>query len=466
MPESSLFRSVILRFDELSLHPRLLQAIDHLGFTQATEIQQRAIPQILSCHDLAASSKTGSGKTLAFLLPMVQRLLTSKVLGKRGPRALILAPTRELAKQVYGQLRLLLGGTNLKGALILGGENFNDQAKQLQRIPQIVVGTPGRIANHLQERSLFIDGLELLILDEADRMLDLGFANELKQIHEAASHRLRQTLMFSATLAHTEFEELATVLLDNPHRVTVGQELAPHEDIEQRFILCDHLDHKQALLEHLLRHESYQQAIIFTATRADTERLAQLFNDKGLSAAALSGELKQNARNAIMDGFSRGHHKLLFTTDIASRGLDLVNVSLVINFDMPKAAEEFIHRIGRTGRAGSKGQAISLVSAKDWASYQAVKSLLQLAVPFSEIDGLVGKFKGVLGKPRRHAKAAHPLLAAQDPKSAKGAGKNKAPLRKARPANDKDRPHKQQPLSDLDRDGFAPLRKRKVQAES
>ncbi|MBP8220381.1 MAG: DEAD/DEAH box helicase, partial [Aeromonadaceae bacterium] len=368
MPAPLSFRSVILRFDELSLHPRLQQAIDHLGFTQVTEIQQRAIPQILSCHDLAASSKTGSGKTLAFLLPMVQRLLTSKVLGKRGPRALILAPTRELAKQVYGQLRLLLGGTNLKGALILGGENFNDQTKQLLRIPQIVVGTPGRIANHLQERSLFIDGLELLILDEADRMLDLGFANELKQIHEAASHRLRQTLMFSATLAHTEFEELATVLLDNPHRITVGQELAPHEDIEQRFILCDHLDHKEALLEHLLRHESYQQAIIFTATRADTERLAQLFNDKGLSAAALSGELKQNARNAIMDGFSRGHHKLLFTTDIASRGLDLVNVSLVINFDMPKAAEEFIHRIGRTGRAGSKGQAISLISAKDWAS--------------------------------------------------------------------------------------------------
>ena len=455
-----------MRFDELSLHPRLLQAIDHLGFTQATEIQQRAIPQILSSHDLAASSKTGSGKTLAFLLPMVQRLLTSKVLGKRGPRALILAPTRELAKQVYGQLRLLLGGTNLKGALILGGENFNDQAKQLLRIPQIVVGTPGRIANHLQERSLFIDGLELLILDEADRMLDLGFANELKQIHEAASHRLRQTLMFSATLAHTEFEELATVLLDNPHRITVGHELAPHEDIEQRFILCDHLDHKEALLEHLLRLESYQQAIIFTATRADTERLAQLFNDKGLSAAALSGELKQNARNAIMDGFSRGHHKLLFTTDIASRGLDLVNVSLVINFDMPKAAEEFIHRIGRTGRAGSKGQAISLVSAKDWASYQAVKSLLQLELPFSEIDGLVGKFKGVLGKPRRQAKAAHPLLASQDAKSARGAGKNKAPLRKARPANDKDRPHKQQPLSDLDRDGFAPLRKRKVQTES
>ena len=446
-----------MRFDELSLNKRLLQAIEHLGFTQMTEIQQRAIPQILASHDLAASSKTGSGKTLAFLLPMVQRLLTSKVLGKRGPRALILAPTRELAKQVYGQLRLLLAGTNLKGALILGGENFNDQAKQLQRLPQVLIGTPGRIANHLAERTLFLDGLEILILDEADRMLDLGFANELKQIHEIASHRLRQTLMFSATLAHTEFEELATVLLDAPRRITVGQELAPHEDIEQRFLLCDHLDHKQALLEHLLSHESYQQAIIFTATRADTERLAQRFNEKGMNAAALSGDLKQNARNTIMDGFSRGHFKLLFTTDIASRGLDLVNVSLVINFDMPKAPEEFIHRIGRTGRAGAKGLAISLVSAKDWASYQAVKNLLSLEIPFSEVEGLTGKFKGVMGRKRSTNPAVHPLLVAKEPKVS-----GKPAPHKARPANNKDRPHKQQPRQDMNRDGFAPLRKRKV----
>lgn len=446
-----------MRFDELSLNKRLLQAVEHLGFAQVTEIQQQAIPQILACHDLAASSKTGSGKTLAFLLPMVHRLLTSKVLGKRGPRALILAPTRELAKQVYGQLRLLLAGSNLKGALILGGENFNDQTKLLQRHPQILIGTPGRIANHLQERTLFLDGLELLILDEADRMLDLGFANELKQIHEQANHRLRQTLMFSATLAHTEFEELATVLLNDPRRITVGQELTPHEDIEQRFLLCDHLDHKQALLEHLLSHESYQQAIIFTATRADTERLAQLFTEKGMNAAALSGDLKQNARNQIMDGFSRGHFKLLFTTDIASRGLDLVNVSLVINFDMPKAAEEFIHRIGRTGRAGAKGVAISLISAKDWASYQAVKNLLRLAIPFSEVEGLTGKFKGVMGRKRTTNKAVHPLLITKEPQAT---GKKSG--HKARPANNKDRPHKQQPLSDMDREGFAPLRKRKI----
>lgn len=447
-----------MRFDELSLNPRLLRAVDHLGFTQATEIQQQAIPQILAGHDLAASSKTGSGKTLAFLLPMVNRLLTGKVLSKRGPRALILAPTRELAKQVYGQMRILLGGSNLRGALILGGENFNDQARELQRQPQIIVGTPGRIANHLNERSLFIDGLEMLILDEADRMLDLGFANELKQIHEAASHRLRQTLMFSATLAHTEFEELVTVLLDAPRRVMVGQELAPHEDIELRFVLSDHLDHKEAILAYLLEHERYQQAIIFTATRADTERLAQIFTAKGMPAAALSGELRQNARNAIMDGFSRGHFKLLFTTDVASRGLDLLNVSLVVNFDMPKAAEEFIHRIGRTGRAGAKGLAISLVGAKDWASYQAVKNLLNLELPFTEIAGLVGKFKGLFGKPRRGPKAMHPLLSSADRKQTAGEPHTAQPSKRTQ----KDRPGKQKPVSDLERNGFAPLKRRKI----
>ena len=211
----------------------------------------------------------------------------------------------------------------------------------------------------MQERFLHLNGLEVLVLDEADRMLDLGFAEELKQINDAADHRLRQTLMFSATLAHARFEVLAAHLLKSPKRLAIGEESAPHQDISQRFYLCDHLDHKQALLSHLLGHEEYQQAMIFTATRADTERLAQEYQALGFTAVALSGDLKQSERNAIMDAFSRGHYRLLFTTDVASRGLDLVNVSLVINFDMPKAAEEFIHRIGRTGRAGAKGNAIS-----------------------------------------------------------------------------------------------------------
>lgn len=448
-----------MRFDELSLHPKLLNALSHLAFEAPTEIQQLAIPHILASRDLAASSRTGSGKTLAFLLPMVQRLLTSRVLGKRGPRALILAPTRELAKQVHAQLRLLIAGTNYKATLVLGGENFNDQTRALQRHPQILIGTPGRIANHLQERSLFLDGLEMLILDEADRMLDLGFANELKQIHDAANHRLRQTLMFSATLGHTDFEALSTVLLKTPQRVTVGQEFARHDDITLNFILADHLDHKEALLEALLKQTTYQQAIIFTATRADTERLATLFNSKGFRAVALSSDLKQSARNTIMDGFMRGHHSLLFTTDIASRGLDLLNVSLVINFDMPKVAAEFVHRIGRTGRAGAKGTAVSLVSLKDWPSYLAVQQLLQLDDSFTALPGLEAKFNGQVPAPRKPRRAQHPLLHKE---SAAG---NTRPVRDRRAgrvaAADRQRPDKQASTEQLEREGFAPLRRQK-----
>lgn len=443
-----------MRFEELSLNKRLLEAVGHWGFTETTPIQEQAIPLILAGHDVAASSKTGSGKTLAFLLPMVQKLATSRGLSRRSPRAVILTPTRELAKQVYGQLRLLIANSPLKAALILGGENFNDQAKQLQRIPQILVGTPGRIANHLSEKTLFLDGVEMLILDEADRMLDLGFVKELQQIADAANHRLRQSLMFSATLGHTHFEELAEELLNDPSRITVGQEFSPHEDIELGFVLCDHLDHKQNVLRFILKNQSYQQAIVFTATRDDTQRLATLIAAEGIKTAALSGELSQSERNGIMDSFSRGHFSVLFTTDIASRGLDLQQLSLVINFDMPKAAQEFIHRVGRTGRAGVKGTAISLISAKDWISFLAVQNMLQLKPEFIEFPGLKGSFAGLKkSKPRDpDYRAKSPRIPEQEKQQS--ATKTAAKQRTERPA-------KNLALSLMDRDGSMPLKRRK-----
>ncbi|MBM7455856.1 superfamily II DNA/RNA helicase [Oceanisphaera litoralis] len=366
-----------------------------MGLTTPTEIQDRAIPVILTGHDLIASSKTGSGKTLAFLLPALHRLMKTRALSKRDPRALILAPTRELAKQVYVQLRSLTSGSSTNIALVLGGENFNDQIKALRKEPHVVVATPGRLANHLDARSLMLGGLELLIMDEADRMLDLGFAKELNQINAAADHRRRQTLMFSATLDHAEVNEMADKLLKSPKRVAVGAANAEHLDIEKRFYLCDHLDHKQALLQHILTTESYQQAIIFTATRPDTERLAALLQQQGLTTAALSGDMSQSERNRIMDSFSRGQQKVLITTDVASRGLDLLQVSLVVNFDMPKQAEEYVHRIGRTGRAGAKGTAVSLVGPKDWDAFKRVERFLQQDIAFVTIEGLEGKFKGV-----------------------------------------------------------------------
>jgi superfamily II DNA/RNA helicase len=366
-----------------------------MGITEPTAIQEQALPIALAGKDLMASSKTGSGKTLAFLLPALQRVISTRSLSKRDPRVLILLPTRELAHQVYSQLRLLVANTQYKAISVLGGENFNDQAKALAKEPHFIVATPGRIADHLEQKHLFLNGLELLVLDEADRMLDLGFAPQLKAINDAADHKRRQTLMFSATLDHDEINDIAATLLKNPAHVAIGAAHSEHNDIHQRIFLCDHLDHKEALLARLLQDETHKQVIIFTATRPDTERLAAKLTAQGFATAALSGDLKQAARNQIMDQFARGQRQVLVTTDVASRGLDLLNVSLVINFDMPKFAEEYVHRIGRTGRAGAKGDAISLVGPKDWENFKKIQVFLRKTFEISTVPGLEAKFSGL-----------------------------------------------------------------------
>jgi superfamily II DNA/RNA helicase len=392
-----------------------------MGFTAPTEIQQQAIPAAMQGHELNASSKTGSGKTLAFILPALQRLSKNRALSKRDPRVVILTPTRELAKQVFSQLRLFTSNTQFKAVLILGGENFNDQVKVLEKEPHFIVATPGRLADHLTQGHFYLSGLELLILDEADRMRDLGFAKELSQINKAADHRKRQTLLFSATLEHAQVNDFAKELLKKPKRIAIGGAFTEHKDISKRFYLADNLDHKESLLKHFLSNETYQQVIIFTATRSDTERLANVLISEGLNAVALSGELNQGQRNQIMEGFSKGQNKILVTTDLASRGLDLVNVSMVINFDMPKHAEEFIHRIGRTGRAGSQGDAIAFVGPKDWLSFKNVEGLLEQTVKFDQVDSLKAKFKGL--KPKK-------IKAKVDDSKANKATKEQAPKKR------------------------------------
>ncbi len=394
-----------MQFSDLGIDTRLCAQMTHQGITTPTDIQAQAIPLALAGHDLFAQSKTGSGKTLAFLLPAVQRVIKQKALSKRDPRVLIVTPTRELATQVHAQLRLLIAGTALSAVKILGGENYNDQVKALRKDPHFVVGTPGRIADHLDDRSLHLSGLEMLIFDEADRILDLGFSEQVELINKSADHRLRQSLLFSATLEHAQVGALSRNLLKNPKGVSISAATDEHSDISQRLYLADHLDHKEALLDHLLSNEEgLGQCIIFTATREDTQRLCDKVTAHGLKAVALEGTMAQNKRLEIMDSFSRGLYQVLITTDVASRGLDLLNVTHVINFDLPKNAEEYIHRIGRTGRAGFKGFAISLVGPKDWQSYLAINQFMRRPLPFSEIDGLVGKFKGFTQpKPKKPA---------------------------------------------------------------
>ena len=438
-----------MSFQEFGLDKRLLGAIEDLGFHQPTAIQQQAIPAVMTGKDLMASSQTGSGKTLAFLLPILQRLLRQKAYTKRDARALLLAPTRELAFQVAADFRAAASKTQIKAALIVGGENFIDQAKTLRRDPQVIIATPGRLVEHLDQNHLGLNGLEVLVLDEADRMLDLGFADDLRKIGEQADHRKRQTLLFSATLDDEEIANLSIDLLNEATRIEIGSSIDQHQDISQQLYLADHLDHKEALLDALLQQADYNQALVFTATKADTERLATLLKSKGHNAGALSGDLAQAARNKVVDEFKRGQIKLLVATDVAARGLDIRNVSHVVNFDLPKHPEDYIHRIGRTGRAGASGTALSLVSKKDWPSLVRIQLFLKREFSFEVIPGLEAKFKGV--KPK-----APKAKASRKPVKAKGAAPVDAghkPVRK---------PRNKAFLQGVDA-GMAPVRKKKPQ---
>lgn len=416
-----------LLFKEFGFDNRIMKSIAHMGFEEATEIQARAMPEAMVGRDLLASSKTGSGKTLAYLLPALHRVYKTRALSKRDPRVVVLVPTRELAKQVYSQLRLLLAGTSFSSILIQGGENFNDQHKSLQKDPHFVVATPGRLADHIKHRHVFLEGLELLILDEADRMLDLGFADAVRAINAAANHRLRQTLFFSATLDNTDVNTIAAELLKEPSRVAIGQGYDEHKDIEQHVYLCDHLDHKQDMLKHLLTTQTIKQAIVFTATKSDTVRLAEMIEGWGLTTRALNGNLSQSARNKVMESFSKGQFTVLVSTDLASRGLDIASVSHVFNFDLPKQAEEFVHRTGRTGRAGFKGDAYSLVGPKDWLNFKAIEAFLQRQFAVDVIEGLEAKFKGL--KPEKTIKKEVKKAPAKKLKAVKKAPRKAAPTK-------------------------------------
>ncbi|GGW88349.1 DEAD/DEAH box helicase [Alteromonas halophila] len=370
-----------MHVSDLPVNHTIIKRLSDKGITDLTEIQQQTIVPAIQGKDVIASSKTGSGKTFAYLIPAINRLLKDKPLSRKDPRAVILAPTRELAKQVFIETKNLISKMSLQCALVVGGENYNEQTKVLRRNPHIVVGTAGRVADHLEDKSFFLNGLELLIIDEADRMLDLGFAGALTSINEAADHRKRQTMLFSATLDNIELAAMTKKLTTAAVRVAVGQASAVHEDIHQQCYFADHVEHKDALLARCLDETNFNQAVIFCATREDTSRIATLLNAQQRDAVALSGELLQSQRANIMSEFGRGQHSILVTTDVASRGLDLVKVGLVINYDLPKQPDEYIHRIGRTGRAGRQGQAISLVGPRDWKSFAALKE--QLAYPLA-----------------------------------------------------------------------------------
>lgn len=352
-------------FNSLNLHPDLMKAIADAGYTSPTPIQEKAIPAVLSGKDLCASAQTGTGKTAAFILPAIHRLLTSTPSNGPGPRLLVLVPTRELAMQVSAEAikysRYLKG---MKTVCIYGGAPYPIQNRQLSSRYEILVATPGRLIDHLERGRIDLSRLEMLILDEADRMLDMGFIEPVEQI-AAATPESRQTLLFSATLRGNVLR-LAKSLLTNPVQIAISADKARHDNIEQRLHMVKNIQDKQRSLDHFLSILPVEQAIIFTSTKRQADLLLDLLLDKGHRAAALHGDMNQRQRERTIRQLRDGDIQILVATDVAARGIDVQTISHVINFDLPQSGEDYVHRIGRTGRAGAKGTALSFAAPKDF----------------------------------------------------------------------------------------------------
>lgn len=358
-----ILKGTILSFESLNLHSTLIRALEESGYTAPTPIQAQAIPVVIEGHDLMASAQTGTGKTAAFMLPALNLLATPHELKSRGPRILVLVPTRELATQVNEAARKYGKFIRARTVSIVGGMPYPLQNKLLSQPLDILVATPGRLLDHMERGRIDLSRLQMLILDEADRMLDMGFLPDVERICEQLSAE-RQTLLFSATL-DGDIARIAKQILKNPKTIQVAAQREKHANIEQRLHYVDDMTHKNKLLEHLLIGPEVNQAIIFTSTKRHADVLAEDLYAAGHKTAALHGDMTQGARNRTLTKLRHGDVKVLVATDVAARGIDVQGISHVINYDLPKFAEDYVHRIGRTGRANNTGIAISFASNMD-----------------------------------------------------------------------------------------------------
>jgi ATP-dependent RNA helicase RhlE len=375
-------------FSELGLSAELLRAIEKKGYQEATPIQQQAIPLILEGRDLLAGAQTGTGKTAGFTLPLLQRLQNSQSKGRNGVRALILVPTRELAAQVAESVSDYGRYLPFTSTVIFGGVSINPQISKLRRGVDIVIATPGRLLDHMQRGTIRLDGVETLVLDEADRMLDMGFVRDIRKVLKAIPP-MRQNLLFSATFSK-EIKQLANELLDAPMEIQVARQNTTAEQISQVVHPVDR-NRKRELLSHMIGEGNWQQVLVFTRTKHLANRLAQQLEKDGLSTAAIHGNKSQGARTRALADFKKGKIRVLVATDIAARGLDIEQLPHVVNFELPNVPEDYIHRIGRTGRAGMEGEAVSLVCIDEKKLLADIERLLrrdieQVIIPGYEPD--------------------------------------------------------------------------------
>ena len=395
-----------MSFEALGLHASILTALQQAGYSAPTPVQAQAIPAGLQDRDLLVSSQTGSGKTAAFMLPALHKLLgaqqpaaaktprqeaqSARARGERPrfrpaqPKMLVLTPTRELALQVTAatdkySLR------RIKAVAILGGMPYPKQMQLLSRNPEILVATPGRLIDHMESGKIDFSELQMLVLDEADRMLDMGFIEDIEKIVDATPET-RQTMLFSATLDGV-VGSMARRITRDPLVIQITGSASRHENIQQRVHFVDDLSHKNRLLDHLLRDASLDQAVVFTATKRDADTIADRLNIAGFAAAALHGDMHQGARNRTLDGMRRGQVRVLVATDVAARGIDVPTITHVVNYDLPKFPEDYVHRIGRTGRAGRNGIAVSLVNHAESVHIKRIERFTKQTIPIDVIEG-------------------------------------------------------------------------------
>jgi len=375
-----------VQFNELNLDEKLLQAVDAAGFTTPTDIQKEAIPVVLSGRDLMASAQTGTGKTAAFVLPILDRLLKPSRGPGKGPRVLVLTPTRELAGQVDDDIRKFSRFCRMRAGNVVGGVAYGPQIKLLGSPVDLLVATPGRLMDHMDEGLVDFSRLEVLVLDEADRMLDMGFIRDVRKI-SAAMPKQRQTLLFSATL-EGDVLSMAQEIMHDPARIQLAVNTRRHDDIRQHIFQADDAAHKHRLLTHHLQSDTLTQAVIFTRTKRRADKLAKKLSREGLDCAPLHGDMRQGARRRTLEQMKAGQLNVLVATDVAARGLDIKGISHVINFDLPMVPEDYIHRIGRTGRAGATGTAISFVGPEEWELLSGIQRLTGWELERETVPGL------------------------------------------------------------------------------
>jgi len=435
-----------MHFNQFNFHPIISAAITAEGYVTPTPIQQQAIPHVLSGRDVMGLAQTGTGKTAAFALPILQRLLE----GPRGHvRALVIAPTRELAEQIHEAISTLGRKTRIRSITVYGGVNVNPQIQKLKQGVEIVVACPGRLLDHLSQGTIDLSRVEVLVLDEADQMFDMGFLPDIRRILKQVPTE-RQTLLFSATMP-PDIRTLAHEILRDPVTVQVGNSAPPVTVTHALYPVEQHL--KTALLLELLQHTDTESVLIFTRTKHRAKRLGEQLEKASYKAASLQGNLSQNRRQAALDGFRDGTFQILVATDIAARGIDVSQISHVINYDIPDTPEAYIHRIGRTGRAAKSGDAFTMVTGDDTLMVRTIEKKLGATLERCTVAG----FDYAVPAPKKDAEFARPPREPRQPRKQTGGTKSAGGEKKA--ARFEHAPAQPKPAGTAPKAGFRPQRR-------